>query len=57
MTRTRLSWADRIALAAALLFALFPVFWLLSTSFKVRSEFVSGAALLERMDPVKPFAR
>ena len=51
MTRTRLSWADRILLAAALLFALFPVFWLLSTSFKVRSEFVSASALLSAWIP------
>ena len=51
MTRTRLSWADRIALAAALLFALFPIFWLLSTSFKLRSEYVSGAAVLSSWIP------
>ena len=51
MTRTRLSWANRIALAVALLFALFPIFWLLSTSFKLRSEYVSGAAVLSSWIP------
>ncbi len=51
MTRTRLSWANRIALVAALLFALFPIFWLLSTSFKLRSEFVSASAVLSSWIP------
>ena len=51
MSGTRLSWADRVALAAALLFALFPVFWLLSTSFKVRSEVFSASAFLSAWIP------
>lgn len=37
----RLSWANRIALGAALLFTLFPIFWLISTSFKPWDELVS----------------
>ncbi len=41
MTSARLSWSNRITLAAALLFALFPIFWLLSTSFKPWDELVT----------------
>jgi multiple sugar transport system permease protein len=42
MTKSGLSWVGRIALAAALLFALFPIFWLASTSFKPRHELSAG---------------
>ena len=54
MTRTRLSWANRIALVAALLFSLFPIFWLLSTSFKPWHEFVSASAFLGSWLPSSP---
>ena len=36
-----MSWANRIVLAVALLFALFPIFWLFSTAFKPWTELVS----------------
>jgi multiple sugar transport system permease protein len=39
--RRKLSWYNLVGLAAALIFALFPIFWMVSTSFKPASEWTS----------------
>ncbi|MGD9536962.1 MAG: carbohydrate ABC transporter permease [Alphaproteobacteria bacterium] len=41
MPRRKLSWYNMVGLAAALVFALFPIFWMVSTSFKPAGEWAS----------------
>ncbi len=42
MPRIKFTWYNGIGLTAALLFAIFPIFWMVSTSFKPSSEWVKS---------------
>lgn len=51
MANRRFTWLNRIALTAALIFTLFPIFWMLSTSFKPPREWVVSPPVWVSSDP------
>lgn len=51
MTSTKLFWWQRLLLTLGLLFALFPVFWMISTSFKPPNEWVVRPPVWISEDP------